>query len=98
MHSSILNRIYQTTSPLLLLFVGWLAIAAGMAWRLHRGQEILPFNSIFLLIGFMVYFLPPWLSGNDKGEPLRRKLLWLMVLAGFILLAAELSRPWVIPD
>jgi hypothetical protein len=98
MHSSIANRIYETTSPLILLITGWFAIALGMAWRLHRGVEIPPFNLIFLVIGLMVYFLPSWLLGQATGEPLQRKLLWLLGFAGLLLFAAELSRPWLLPD
>jgi len=91
---TILRKIYLAPTPQLLLFMGWLGVALAMALRIYRGLEIPPLNAIFILVGLLVFFLPTHLIGGEKGERLRRKLLWLLVLAGIIVLVGEIVHPF----
>lgn len=87
-----LNRIYLAPSPGVLLLLGWLAIAGAMGIRILNGLDIPYLNGLFVFIGLAAYFLPTRFAEREKGELLRRKLLWLCVLAGVLILIGETIR------
>ena len=82
-------RLYNTISPIYLLLSGWLFIFLAFGIRILSGDTIPWLNLIFIPAGLMVYFLPDKLVELNQGEALRRKLLWVLVLAGFMLVVGE---------
>ena len=84
--------ICKTAPPALLMLLGWLLVAAAMAWRVRQGMDIPPINGLFILVGLGAYFLPTRVAEYASGEPLSRKLLWILLLAGIIILVGELVR------
>jgi len=87
-----MKRIYYTVSPGILLLTGWMLIAAAMSVRIINGLDIPLINSLFVLIGLAAYFLPTMLAEGEKGELLRRKLLWLCIPAALLILIGETVR------
>jgi hypothetical protein len=88
-----MNRIYLAPSPGVLLLLGWLLIVCAMAIRILNGLEVPYLNGLLVFIGLAAYFLPTRFTEREKGELLRRKLLWLCVLAGVLMLIGETIRP-----
>ena len=88
-----MQRLYSKAPPGILLLTGWIVIAFAMAWRVRLGLDIPLMNCLFVLIGLMVYFLPGWVIKDASADALRRKLLWLLVLAAVIILVWETLRP-----
>jgi hypothetical protein len=72
--------------------MGWLAVGLAMVWRTHQGLGIPPLNTLFIFAGLGAYFLPTCLGERERAEAVRRKLLWLLLLAGLIILAGEVAR------
>jgi len=83
------RKIYNSPPHGTLLLVGWLLIASAMLIVISNGVEIPLINLLFAPIGLAVYFLPPRLCEIEKAGVLRRKLLWLLVLAGALILIGE---------
>jgi hypothetical protein len=83
---------YQSVSPGVLLVTGWLLVAVAMSLRMLRGLDVPLVNGLFVFIGLGAYYLPVPFSEQGRGEALRRKLLWLLVAAGVLVLGAELLR------
>ena len=82
-------RIYKTAPPALLMLLGWLLVAAAMAWRVRQGMDIPPINGLFILVGLGAYFLPTRVAEYASGETLSRKLLWILLLAGILIIPAD---------
>ncbi len=89
-------RIYRTISPVLLLLSGWIVIGCAMWIRIFLGEDVPAINCIFVILGLAAYFLPTRFVEKDSGEALRRKLLWLLIAAGFIILTGELIRGFLL--
>ena len=87
-----MSRIYKTISPVLLLLGGWVLVAGAMSIRVSRGLDIPVINWLFVILGLAACFLPVRYAEKASGEALRRKLLWLLVAAGVLILAGELVR------
>jgi len=75
--------------PLYLLLAGWVLFTVAMVIRVTRGLELPWLNGLFILIGLGVYFLPSRFYEKGAYDRLMRRLLWLLVLAGFLILARE---------
>ena len=87
-----MQNIYRNASLTVLLVVGLALHAVGMVWRYTQGLEFNYLNPLFFLIGLAAYFLPSRIADKALGEVLGRKLLWLNLAAGALLLAAEALR------
>ena len=98
MQIPLIQRSYSGASPGLLLFAGWLALAAAAAWRVSHGFPVLLLYGILIPIGLFVYYIPSWFCPDDRGKALQRKLLWLLLACGIILFAAELLRGSLLPE
>ena len=90
-------RFYQAVPPGVLLICGWLLIALALAWRGLQGLSVPPINGLFILLGLGAYFLPTRLGEPEPGEALKRKLLWLLLAAGVVILCWELIRAFLPP-
>ncbi len=87
-----MQKIYREASLSVLLVIGLLLHALGMIWRITTGLEFNYLNPLFILIGIGAYFLPSRVADKALGEVLSRKLLWLNLAAGALLLAVEVLR------
>jgi len=87
-----MNKIYLAPSSGVLLLLGWLAIAGALGVRFLNGLEIPRLNVLMVFIGLAAYFLPTRFADREKGEHLRRKLLWLCVVASVLILIGETIR------
>jgi hypothetical protein len=85
-------NIYKKASLLGLFVAGLALLCAAQTVRRLSGLEVLLLNGLFLPVAVASYFLPPIVIDKAKGEALSRKLLWLIVAAGFVVLAAEVIR------
>ncbi len=74
------------------MWLGWLLLASAMVIRCFRGLEFPLINVLFVFIGLGAYFLPVRQHRGEKGEALRRKLLWLLLGAEFLVSLGELVR------
>jgi hypothetical protein len=98
MQLPLFQRFYLGASPALLLFAGWLVLVAAAAWRVSRGLPVPALNVILIPVGLLVYFIPAGFCPDERGRALQRKLLWLLLASGLILLAVELLRGSLFPD
>jgi len=87
-----MKKLYESTTAVLLLLVGWILVSGSMLLRVLRELDIPMVNWIFLIVGVAVYFLPLRYAEREPGEALRRKLLWLLVAAGAVIFVWEVLR------
>jgi len=83
---------FQSISPGVLLVTGWLLVGAAMSLRMLQRLDVPVINGLFVLVGLAAYYLPVLYCEEGRGERLRRKLLWLLVAAGVLVLGAEVIR------
>jgi drug/metabolite transporter (DMT)-like permease len=91
-----MSIIYKSIHPLFLLIAGLILVAGASVLKGFNETELPLINVIFVLVGAGSYFLPVMFCEKEEGERLRRKLLWLLVLAGFLILAGEVVRGWIL--
>jgi len=72
--------------------MGWVFFAIALFMRLRAGSDVPHLNLLLIPIGLAVFFLPEHLAELNQGHGLRQKLLWILVLAGSIVLAAEIYK------
>lgn len=87
-----LLNLYEAVPPGVILLLGWLMLVIATGWRMSQGYGVPVLNGLFVLAGLGAYFLPTHLGDFKRGQPVRRKLLWLLLLAGVIILAGEFAR------
>ncbi|MFH1676380.1 MAG: hypothetical protein ABIC40_05070 [bacterium] len=86
------RKIYNSPPHGTLLLTGWLLIVLAMLTAISSGDEISLVNLFFVPIGLAAYFLPMRLCEIEKAEALKRKLMWLLVFAGALILIVEIYK------
>ena len=84
--------IYNRTSPIFLLVSSWVLMFIAVGFRYVRTGELLVLNLLFIPIGLGAYYLPGRSGELNKGEALRRKLIWLLFGAGVVIVVYEIVR------
>ncbi|MCX6647066.1 MAG: hypothetical protein NTY09_12040 [bacterium] len=87
-----MKKVYESIPPLVLMIISWALVLAALLLRLGQGLALPLLNVLFIVVGLSAFYLPPLLCGMETGEALKRKLLWLMVLAGILILTGDLIR------
>jgi len=86
------KSVYEKTSPVIQLITGWFLLLAAMLVRKLSGIELPLINLGFIVIGIAVFFLPRLFCEEGSGDDLRRKLLWVLCLAGLVIFTTEIIR------
>ena len=60
--------------------------------RLRAGSGVPYPNLLLIPLGLAVFFLPAYMAELNKGHGLRQKLLWIIVLAGLMVMVAEIYK------
>lgn len=87
-----MKKVYESIPPLALLVITWGLVLCAMLLRLVNGLDLPLLNVLFIVIGIGAFFLPTRFGHEETGEILRRKLLWLLVLAGLLVFAGDLIQ------
>jgi len=85
-------RLYNTISPILLLITGWVLIFTAVILRVVSGDPVPWLNLLFVIAGLAIFFIPPRLFDLNKGNELKRKLLWVLLLAGLVIILGEIYK------
>ncbi len=87
-----MKKFFRTAPPGTLLIGGLLLMCLAMGLHAVRGEDVQLLNILFFITGLFVYYLPVYLRGNDQAEGLRRKLLWMLLAAGLLVLVFEIVK------
>ena len=87
-----MKKIYESIPSIVLLIISWTFLLTAAVMRSGSGLDLPLLNVLFIIIGLGAFYLPVLHLGRESGEPLRRKLLWLLVLASIIVFGSDLIR------
>jgi hypothetical protein len=87
-----MKTIYESIPHLVLLIISWALLLCALFFHLAQGLDLPYLNMLFIIIGAGILYLPTIICGEEHGNTLRRKLLWILVLAAFIIFSGDLIR------